>query len=426
MQNLKTVAAASALVGGMAMFLVDTSRSPQVYDARVSEAPARLPNFNARPIPKRRLAESSRADETELVSYNVAPQLLAATATQQATAPAPGTAARTPTSFGLFTDKEATKPITDADSNEFKTAAQKLFLKVVFAEEDNKVPDGTLTIQIGKNGSVRETRIEIKDSKSKEQVVAVDLVGLEMKEAADVRLRWDPKGDGAEELPSQFSEPKQVWVDNVPPRVLSVRLIGETGGVGVLEIQFANNDLKKTTTNTSTNFLIHRTAGQQDFKAAHTSFTILDRTDDSFVVQLNLGSLITDLYQVEVTANITDRHGNSVAEPRKFTFNSTPEAASGAHVAFPEYVRRKERQPQDLFNPGDKVETRVARLFYTRDAHRVAQIINRNVKSYNQSGVDRAKLTAKNARETAEQAARDRQIKERDAIRAAEDRKSVV
>ena len=71
MQNLKTVAAASALVGGMAMFLVDTSRSPQVYEARVAEAPARLPNFNARPIPKRHLAESSRAHETELVSYKI-------------------------------------------------------------------------------------------------------------------------------------------------------------------------------------------------------------------------------------------------------------------------------------------------------------------------------------------------------------------
>ncbi len=93
---------------------------------------------------------------------------------------------------------------------------------------------------------------------------------------------------------------------------------------------------------------------------------------------------------------------------------------TGPHVPFPEYVRRKERQPEDIFNPGDKVETRVARLYYIRDAHRVAQIINRNVKAYNQAGVDRTKLDAKSARNSAEQATRDRQIKERDAIRAAE------
>ena len=138
------------------------------------------------------------------------------------------------------------------------------------------------------------------------------------------------------------------------------------------------------------------------------------------MVRLNLGSLITDLYQLTASNIIHDRHGNALAEPRKFTFNSMPEAASGAHVPFPEYVRRKERQPQEVFNPGDKVETRVARLYYIRDAHRVAQIINRNVKSYNQAGVQSAKLTAKNARESAEQATRDRQVKERDAIRSAE------
>lgn len=424
MQNLKTVAAASALMGGMAMFLLDGSRSPQVNHARVSEAPARLPTFNARPIAKRRLAESSRSQEIELVAHTEAPRLLTAAAIQQVNASVPGTPAKTPTLLGLFTDKDAKTAIPDANK-EYRTTATQLFAKVEFAEGNDKVPEGTLLVQIGKTGSVRDFQLEVKDSTKSPQVLLLDVSGLEMKQADDVRLRWDPKGDGPEQLQSLPSEPAKVWIDNVPPRITSVRLIGETGGVGVLEIKFANNDLDKNTINPSTDgqdgtFLIHRTGGQHDFAVAQKPFTRLDRADDSDVVRFNLGSLITDLYQVEAKSAVTDRHGNALAEPRKFTFNSMPDAASGPHVPFPEYVRRKERQPQDLFNPGDKVETRVARLYYTRDAHRVAQIINRNVKSYNQSGVDRAKLTAKNARETAEQAARDRQMKERDAIRAAE------
>lgn len=108
MQNLKTVAAASALLGGMVMFLLDTSRSPQVERARVSEAPARLPTFNAKPIPKRRLVESTTSDKTELVSYTVAPRLLTAAAAQQVPAPNTGTAAEKPKLIGIHTADPAT------------------------------------------------------------------------------------------------------------------------------------------------------------------------------------------------------------------------------------------------------------------------------------------------------------------------------
>lgn len=209
-----------------------------------------------------------------------------------------------------------------------------------------------------------------------------------------------------------------VPVDKVPPRILGVRLVGEAGGIGVLEIQFSHNDLNPDTI-TPGNFLVHRAAGQHEFATAHTSFTILDRPSDSFVVRLNLGSLVTDLYQIEVKATVADVAGNSLAEPRKFTFNSLPERPSGTHVPFPEYVPRPERSQKEVFNPGDHVETRVARLYYIRDGHRVAQIINRNVKSLNQAGVNRAKLTAKSARETAEQTTRDRKAKADEAIRAA-------
>ncbi len=423
MHNLKTVAAASALLGGVAIFVLDTSRSPQVARVQVSDAPARFPSVNAMPISKRHLTESSTADETELIAYTLAPRLLAASTALQLPAPNPGTAAEKPKIIGIHADDPATSANLIDNANP-RTNKSKVFVKVEFPGIDGQVPKGALTIRIGKNGSDREARIPIKDRSKKTQLLPFDVAVLEMKQAEDVVALWDPDEEGPGQQISLPSDPLKLWVDNVPPRILSVQTVGETGGVAVLEIQFANNDLKKESLTVAPppdgNFLIHRTGGQHEFATAHTSFSILDRPDDNFVVRLNLGSLITDLYQIEVKARVTDQHGNALAEPRKFTFNSLPQTANGPHVPFPEFVHRKERQPQDLFNPGDKVETRVARLYYIRDAHRVAQIINRNVKSFNQSGVDRAKLTAKAARESAEQAARDRQTKERDAIRAAE------
>ncbi|TXT38458.1 MAG: Uncharacterized protein FD138_375 [Planctomycetota bacterium] len=432
MRNLKTVAAASALLGGIATFLLGTWRPQSLERELVRNAPARLPHFDARPIPQRRHlslhpVENTHAGQTELVSYSDA-ALVTATAPallSQVTASPASTMAKAPTIEGLYKEKstDAAKKITVAEP---QTNVSKLFANILFAEADDKVPKGVLTLRIGKSGSVRETSVNIAANSKKTQLLEFDVSLLEMAQAEDIVVLWDPEDTSLPaEARSLLSEPVKAWIDNVPPRILAVRLVGETGGVGVLEIQFANNDLQKTTITASSepnkgSLWVQRTGGQHDFATPHSGITLLDRTDDSFVVRLNLGSLVTDLYQVTASDVIKDRHGNVLAEPRKFTFNSMPEAGGGPHVPFPEYVRRKERQPQDIFNPGDKVETRVARLYYIRDAHRVAQIINRNVKQYNQSGVERAKLDAKSARETAEQATRDRQNKERDSIRAAE------
>lgn len=422
MRNLKTVAAASALLGGIATFLLGTSRPQSLERELVRSAPARLPHFDARPISERRhlslhSVENTSAGQSELVSYSNASIAAAAPAllSQVAAAPVP-TQAKAPKIEGLYKEKstDAAKRITVADP---KTNVTKLFVNIVFEEADKKVPKGVLTLRIGKSGSVRETTVNIAPDSEKTQLLEFDVSLLEMQQADDLVVLWDPEDSAAKvETRSLPSEPVKAWIDNVPPRILAVRLVGETGGVGVLEIQFANNDLQKSTINASSepdkgSLWIQRTGGQHDFATAHSSCTLLDRTDDSFVVRLNLGSLVTDLYQVTAAKIIQDRHGNGLAEPHKFTFNSMPEGGTGSHVPFPEFVRRKERQPQDVFNPGDKVETRVARLYYIRDAHRVAQIINRNVKQYNQSGVERAKLDAKSARETAEQATRDRQSK---------------
>jgi len=93
-------------------------------------------------------------------------------------------------------------------------------------------------------------------------------------------------------------------------------------------------------------------------------------------------------------------------------------AATGPNVEFPEYT--PPRGYPDGFNPSDKVETRVARLYYFRDAHRVAQIINRDVKSYNYVAVATARRQAEHARDAADQATDNRRLQEVKAVRAAQ------
>lgn len=435
MQNSKTIAVASALIGGMATFIVSTWQ-PQVSERHhAREVPGRFPNVAARPIEQVAAEGRGSRRRIELASHNVAsrslslgPALLGLAA--EAAAPAPGTPAGKPELRDFFTEKSDTEAAKVKQDNP-KTNKSVLFVKVEFPEADKKVPAGVLRVRIGKNGSVRELPLPVAANSDKSQMLSADVSSLEMAKVEEVTAVWDPDGEGPNELTSSPSSALKLWVDNVPPRVLSVRTTGELGGVAILEIQFANGDLKSETVSSSAkgSFTIKRTNGLHTFETGFDEFTVLDRVPDSPVVRLSLGSLRTDLYQLTLTSEvaaggvvkgIADQHENTLAEPRKFTFNSLPQATTGTHVEFPEFVSRKERKPNEVFNPGDKVETRVARLYYTRDAHRVAQIINRGVKSHNQSGVDRAKLTAKSARETAEQMVRDRQLKEREAIQAAD------
>ncbi|WP_166822066.1 coiled-coil domain-containing protein [Thalassoroseus pseudoceratinae] len=91
---------------------------------------------------------------------------------------------------------------------------------------------------------------------------------------------------------------------------------------------------------------------------------------------------------------------------------------TGPPVEFPEYT--PPRPPTNGFNPSDKVVTAVARLYYFRDAHRVAQIINRKVKSYNRQQADTNQVIADRALSTAERAVFERRAEELRAVRAAQ------
>lgn len=153
----------------------------------------------------------------------------------------------------------------------------------------------------------------------------------------------------------------------------------------------------------------------------------LDRSDNSLTLKYK--DVPPNIYNFTVKATeIKDVFGNQMAEDHEeqlFRSIGAEEpitsrgvtGPTGSYVPFPEY--NKPRPPTNGANPSDHVETRVARLYYYRDAHRVAQIINRDVKSYNRAAVKMQEQLADKARQIADQATDDRRSKERRAVEAA-------
>ena len=152
-------------------------------------------------------------------------------------------------------------------------------------------------------------------------------------------------------------------------------------------------------------------------------------------VVINLPFLQPGDYQISTTAladpskTLKDLAGNPAGkldastkppQTQTFPFSVLPESKTGPHVEFPQFLPPKVGDREAPFNPDDFVVTRVARLYYNRDAHRVAQIINRNVRSYNRAAVTQAQRAAEDARDESNTRTDDRRAKENDARRQAE------
>lgn len=89
------------------------------------------------------------------------------------------------------------------------------------------------------------------------------------------------------------------------------------------------------------------------------------------------------------------------------------------HVPLAEYLTP--RPNVDGVNPSDRVESRVVRLYFQRDAHLVVQTINRDARSYNGNSVDIRRRAADLARNEAEESKTNRQKLELEAERRAQD-----
>jgi len=160
-------------------------------------------------------------------------------------------------------------------------------------------------------------------------------------------------------------------------------------------------------------------------------------------VVVSIGKLKPDVYQLRLVGTIKDQFGNFLegkpgAPGTDYVQTLGKPDASGAEilselpsvskgvrdtdapqVIYPEFT--PPRPNPTGFNSGDRVETRVVRLYFYRDAHRIAQIVNRKAKSYNLASVETRRRIADAARDQAKVLTDERRAIERMAVEAAKD-----
>ncbi len=230
-------------------------------------------------------------------------------------------------------------------------------------------------------------------------------------------------------------------VDVQPPN------FGTAPGVDKLKIKFSPKNplkyiadkiiddpkLKKT-------FHLTRSKGTGNFLSGET-VTITEGVYQSYdnAVILTVENIPADIYQLVITGNeLEDIFGNKLegndkqpgtnfvrvlnkpgGDSASASRSASPAVPTSKFIEYHEYEKRD--LPADGFNPSDKVVTRVARLYYYRDAHRVAQILNSEVQSLNHKGYQEAQLQADQARESYEAAVLNRRLQEEKAIRASKE-----
>lgn len=225
-----------------------------------------------------------------------------------------------------------------------------------------------------------------------------------------------------------------VHTNTVGPQVIGIfptDLFETPRSLKQIEVAFSPEvQLDPTTAQTNTNYTVRALTGA-GFKSAATEVqpTSVARIPDSNRLRLTFADEFPlGTYALSVSANVKDIFGNAVQTvtgsvvefrrsegtgPRSIV-DDLPSEVRGVRrtlepapvVTYPEYTQVRE-YPEG-FNPSDRVETRVAYLYYYRDAHRVAQIINRALKSYNAASVDTRRRAADRIRDDANKATDER------------------
>lgn len=246
--------------------------------------------------------------------------------------------------------------------------------------------------------------------------ISVDLKPFANGGTINLRAVLTPKDGTA----PRHSNEVPVTIDTIGPRLQSVDLVGTPGNEATLHIRFVDADF--VTVGTSS-FKIYRLIDKD--KVEPFNYTLFDRQAN--LVRIFLGPLAQGSYEVIVDDSLTDAAGNKpginsagILEKQSRHFSSFPGPEPAPHIAFPRFLPPNDFQDEKPFNPGAHVETRVARLYYYRDAHRVAQIINRTVKSYNAPAVSQAQRLAENLREDANDMQQERAHLERAAVARAQ------
>ncbi|NQT13817.1 MAG: hypothetical protein HQ582_13775, partial [Planctomycetes bacterium] len=244
---------------------------------------------------------------------------------------------------------------------------------------------------------------------------------------------WAPPAGDPEANKRFEAQPLKVKIDTHGPVLDTVQLTGSLDEEPELVIKFGDDDLEESTVNEH-NFVVQRFEEGDRFAPRETIQSVaVDETDKS-VVRITFGNLQPGVYRLRVTGTgpangsngtpLQDTVGNHAGgrgtkgRDQERIFGADPPPEPSKHVEFPEFqpTAPQPHHPRRI-NPADKVETTVVRLYYFRDAHRVAQILNRTSKSHRHAAVMLAQRNAERARTDADTLTDDRRANEREAIK---------
>lgn len=232
--------------------------------------------------------------------------------------------------------------------------------------------------------------------------------------------------------PSDLSAPFTVFVDNEPPAIESAEVVSRLADSVTVRVHLSDLDLDEQSLaeadfEASVGFFA-KAGGQETSRS--TSIVIGPRlAPDRMSFDIDLAKEGTGRYHftighTDTAKRLKDIYGNVAGELEVFVAvppgPSPPEP--GKQVPFPPVLKRPPdnvHEPIDGdFKPQELVESRVIHLYYFRNAGRVVEIINRNVKRLNQSGVNYERDLAIKAQETADQATDRRRDNEALAVQA--------
>ena len=256
------------------------------------------------------------------------------------------------------------------------------------------------------------------------------------------------------------SPPARIALNSSSPVVASVEPsdFGTTPRASSLTIQFSGNPLQADRAEDESNYRLVAAIGEGIFgtealdpKADGARY---DPVRNAVTLVFDETQIRPNLYRLEieatptvdpddVSANATrglrDRFGNPLADAEgvvgrspRFVLGQTatpavaavdpdsiPQGEDAPFVPYKEYT--DPREIPDGFQFSDKVVTRVSRLYYYRDAHRVAEIVNRDAKSYNRLAVEARRRMAEKQRTAAQEIELDRRQQELTAIEKSKD-----
>jgi hypothetical protein len=232
---------------------------------------------------------------------------------------------------------------------------------------------------------------------------------------------------------SRFSDAVTIQYSNQGPKLESIGVSSPGPDLGVqrLTVRFSGNQLKKSLAETASNYTLISMAQLKNLPTPTATYDAGTNTvnleyaglpADAYKLTLTLRTgvdnpptILTDIFGNPITGNLTLSVVNA---PDGGTVDGIPKPEKAPNAVFPEF--NNPRPEPNGFNPSDHVDTRVARLYFYRDARRVAEVINRDLKSYNQAAVDTRRRLAEKARTEADTLTDQRRLQEIKAVRAAQ------